>query len=237
MKSNGKALLLFLLLPTIPSVLGSLNYYSNLHILTPGWLNLWTQHTLFYVTFFYAPMLALLCSYTWRLEHSHNNWNRLLTMPMKPMSILFAKYVFVVTWLLFIQIFQFILFLFSGKLLGITAPFPLTIFMYCIRGTLCSLGILSIQFTLSMFIRNFGLPILIGALGSLLGFLLAVKDKAFYCPYSLVLLGMNSSHGEDLLSQPGNLALFTLISLLFITLPHLFSYYYVHHMDIKSSPC
>ena len=44
-----------LLLPVIPAIMGTFNYTQNLGILTSSWYSLWTQLTLFYAMFFYAP--------------------------------------------------------------------------------------------------------------------------------------------------------------------------------------
>ena len=59
-------------IPVIPAIMGGFNYIQNTGILTQKWYSLWTQVTLFYANFFYAPLIALYCSYLWRLDTSHN---------------------------------------------------------------------------------------------------------------------------------------------------------------------
>lgn len=44
-----------IIIPVIPAVMGTFNYLQNISILTDEWYSLWTQATLFYATFFYAP--------------------------------------------------------------------------------------------------------------------------------------------------------------------------------------
>ena len=61
--------LLFLAVPAISAVYGTFNYNMNLDILTNGWYDLWTQYTLFYALFFFAPLIGVYASYLWRLEH------------------------------------------------------------------------------------------------------------------------------------------------------------------------
>ncbi len=53
----------FILIPLIPTIMGTGNYLSNLSILKSEWISLWTQETLFYSNFFFAPMIAIYCSY------------------------------------------------------------------------------------------------------------------------------------------------------------------------------
>ena len=47
------------IIPIIPAVMGTFNYQQNLGILTGKWYSLWSQLSLFYACFFYAPLIAL----------------------------------------------------------------------------------------------------------------------------------------------------------------------------------
>lgn len=75
--------LAFLLIPVVPAVMGAQNYLNNLGLLKSEWYSLWTQVTLFYSDFFFAPLIAIYCSYLWRLENQNKNRNLLLTAPVK----------------------------------------------------------------------------------------------------------------------------------------------------------
>ena len=46
------------LIPIIPAVMGSFNYWMNQRLLTGEWYSLWSQLTLFYALFFYSPLVA-----------------------------------------------------------------------------------------------------------------------------------------------------------------------------------
>ena len=59
----------FLLIPVIPILLGAGNYLSNLDLLKSGWYSYWTQVTLFYATFFFAPLIGAYCAFLWRYEN------------------------------------------------------------------------------------------------------------------------------------------------------------------------
>ena len=63
----------FLILPIIPAIMGTKNYLNNLAILSSEWSSLWTQETLFYSNFFFAPLIAVCCSYLWRMENQNKN--------------------------------------------------------------------------------------------------------------------------------------------------------------------
>ena len=83
--------LLFLAVPAISAVYGTFNYRMNLEILTHGWYDLWTQYTLFYAIFFFAPLIGVYAAYLWRLEHRGHNWNLIMTAPVRPFCLYFAK--------------------------------------------------------------------------------------------------------------------------------------------------
>ena len=51
----------FLLIPVIPVLLGTGNYLANLDLLESRWYSLWTQVTLFFATFFFAPLIGTYC--------------------------------------------------------------------------------------------------------------------------------------------------------------------------------
>ena len=80
-----------ILIPVIPAVMGTFNYLQNLELLKSEWYSLWTQHTLFYASFFFAPLMGLYASYLWRLEHRHNNWNMVMTAPVPAAGLFFGK--------------------------------------------------------------------------------------------------------------------------------------------------
>ncbi len=80
-----------LIIPCIPAVMGVFNYLQNLELLKSGWYSLWSQLSLFYASFFYAPLIGLYCSYIWRLEHLNNNWNVLMTTPVTVPCVFFGK--------------------------------------------------------------------------------------------------------------------------------------------------
>ncbi len=202
-----------ILIPVIPAVMGTFNYLQNTELLTEQWYSLWTQHTLFYASFFYAPLIALYCSYLWRLEHLNHNWNVFLTAPITIPCLYLGKLAVIMKVTLITQLWVGILYLFSGKIIGLPGLCPARICFWLLRGTLAAAAIGAVQLLLSMLIRSFSLPIGIALIGSILGMLLSNKGLGYFWPYSLMTMGMNSNKSEDTLG--GNMLPFLLSTLVF----------------------
>ncbi len=188
-----------IIIPIIPAVMGTFNYWMNREMLTGEWLSLWSQLTLFYALLFYAPLVALYCSYLWRLEHLEHNWNVLMTLPVPLRDIFFGKLYVIVKMTLITQLWLFLLFCLCGKLAGLPGLPPVITLTWTLRGTAAALAIGALQLLLSMCIRSFAIPIGLALVGSIFGFLSANLSKAaiFLCPYALMLAGMNSNAYED----------------------------------------
>lgn len=202
-----------IVIPVIPAIMGTFNYLQNLSILKGQWYSLWTQLTLFYATFFYAPLIALYCSYLWRLEHQGNNWNIFMSMPVSVSCLFLGKLAVILRVTLITQFWVGILFLVSGKLIGLPGMIPLQIIFWLLRGSLAAIAIGALQLLLSMVIRSFSVPIGIALIGSVLVMLISNKGLGQFWPYSLMMTGMNSNKSTDSLS--GGLLPFILSAVLF----------------------
>ncbi len=210
--------LAFIAIPVIPAIMGTFNYLQNLDLLKSGWYSLWTQITLFYASFFYAPLIGIYCSYTWRLEHTHNNWNHFMTMPVPVLDCYMGKLSVILKITVLTQIWTGLLFFISGKLTGLPGVFAPQILFWLLRGTLAAIAIASLQLLLSMVIRNFAIPVGIALFGSVAGVLANNAGLGHFWPYSLMLLGMNSNKNEDVLSSVSGSASFLAASFLFFFL-------------------
>ena len=205
--------LVFLVVPLISCLYGSYNFLQNLGLLSFTWYNLWTQHTLFYTLFFFAPMVGVYAAYLWRLEHLNSNWNVLMTAPVPVRDVFLGKLAVIFRVTLFTQVWVFILYVICGKLCGLPGATPLDTVLWMLRGTLAAAAIGTMQLLLSMVIRSFAVPIGIALAGSILGFLFMNKGWELYWPYSLMMAGMNSNKSEDALG--GNLIPFLVSVVLF----------------------
>ncbi len=193
--------LLFFTVPAISAVYGTFNYEMNLGILTHGWYDLWTQYTMFYALFFFGPLVGVYASYLWRLEHRGHNWNLIMTAPVRPFYLYFAKFWVVTKLTVLTQGWLLVLFTIGGRfVVGLEGFPPPEIVLWLLRGVVGGFAIIALQLLLSMVIRNFALPVLIALGGSILGLLSVSEDAGLYWPYSLMILGMNSNRTEDIMA-------------------------------------
>lgn len=191
--------ILFFLLPIFPAVLGTCNFLANQSVLQEGWYSLWTQHTLFYADFFYAPLIALYAAYLWRMEHFNHNWNFIMTAPVRTKNLFLAKFLVLFKMTILIQLWVGFLFFISGKLIHLPGLMPVEFFLWLFRGCVGSIGIIALSLLISMVIKNFASPILIALAGSILS-LGMVSNGGGYCwPYALMILGMNANSSNNAL--------------------------------------
>lgn len=223
--------LVFLAIPLLPALLGAGNYLNNISILKSEWYSLWTQHSLFYANFFYGPLIAIYCSYIWRVEHLNYNWNSLMTMPVAERDIFLAKLLLALRCTVTLQLWVGVLFTLSGKLVGLPGLPPGEIFFWLLRGSLGGMVTAALQLVLSMMIRSFAVPIAIALLGSVVGFLLSSKGYGVVWPYSLMMMGMNANKNTDALSSPTSfLAAVCVFLMLFICV----GIWYLKHKDVHA---
>ena len=191
----------FFVVPLISAVYGTFNYLRNIAVLQSEWYSLWTQHTLFYSLFFFAPMIAVYATYLWRLEHLGNNWNFILSAPVRPFCLYLAKFCAVAKMALLTQGWVFLLYVACGKLWARLPGWPpAQIVLWLLRGFAGSLAVIALQCLLSMVIRSFALPVLLALGGGIVGMLPASRGMAHFWPYALMLLGMNANRAEDALT-------------------------------------
>lgn len=222
-----------IIIPVIPAIMGTFNYLQNIGILKSQWYSLWTQLTLFYSTFFYAPLIALYCSYMWRLEHRNNNWNVFMTAPVPVGCLYFGKLAIILFITLITQIWVGILYIIAGKLAHLPGLCPAEVIFWLLRGTLAAVSIGALQLLLSMLIRSFSVPIGIALIGGIAGMLISNAGLGMYWPYSLMLMGMNSNKSADALS--GNGPVFMTVTLLFFLLFYLSAVRILKTKDIRNT--
>lgn len=187
---NSKVWIAFFIIPCISAFMGTFNYLGNSGILTEKWYSLWTQHTLFYCYFCFPALIGVYCAYECRLEHFQNNWNTLLTMPIKKRDVFLSKLITVYKVVLMTQILVGILFYISGKIAGFTDTMDIRFVLFLILGSIGSLPIIALQLALSLKIKSFSVPIGISMVGGILSLAFYAKGLGLYFPYSLFSVGM-----------------------------------------------
>lgn len=204
--------LVFLIVPVISALYGTFNFLQNLGLLTFDWYNLWTQHTLFYTLFFFAPMVGVYAACLWRLEHLGHNWNLIMSAPVPRSYVFLAKFLVVIKMALLTQGWVFLLYLLAGKLWARLPGWPpVQILVWLLRGVLGSLGVIAFELLLAMVIRSFAVPVLVGLAGGVNGMLAASQGFSLMWPFALMQAGMNANRKEDMLG--GQFGTFVLASL------------------------
>ena len=128
--------LAFIVMPVIPALMGTFNYLENLELLHSEWYSLWTQHTLFTDYIFLPLLIGIYCSYTMYIEQKNHNWNRVLTAPVPKGMVFAAKLVCVGFMILLSELWIAVLYVASGKLVGLSAAVPLgELTGWCLFGT------------------------------------------------------------------------------------------------------
>jgi lantibiotic transport system permease protein len=159
------------------------------------------------------PMLIVFIAYSVNnIEHKAETWKTLFSLPISKLSVYSAKYLYAL-FLVLLCLTLFVLFTLAfGNLLGTIKP-ELKFSEYNISGLLTqiyfklflsSLGILSIQFLLSLLMRDFLKPMGIGFVATITGVILATKswEYAYMFPYSHPMLTIITV-GQSMHNQNG----------------------------------
>lgn len=222
----------FVLTPIIPALMGTQNYLNNLDVLQSEWFSLWTQETLFYSNFFFSPLIAIYCSYLWRIENQNKNRHMLLTVPVPVRDLFLGKLFSIIKITVFTQIWIFVLFILSGRLVQLPGFPPLQTLFYIARGLIGGIVIAALQLLISMLLKSFATPIAIAVIGSITGLITANSRYGIFYPYSLMMLGMNANKTEDMLS--GSSIPFILSSLFYLILFCWTAVFILKHQDVHA---
>ena len=222
--------LAFVLLPVFPAILGTGNYLGNIEVLDNAWYSLWSQHTLFSSMFFLPALLGVFCAWQWRLEHTDHNWNRFLTTPVPVRALYGAKLILAAVVSLLAQGCIGVLFLLSGKIVGISGPVPPELPGWLLCGALGGASVCAVQLFLSLVICAFAPPVAFGLAGGILGLMLTAQGLGYGFPYSLLCLGMRANNPQMELDLP----FFVLSALVYIVLFALLSLQYLKKRDIAA---
>lgn len=186
--------LAFFALPIISAFFGTVNYRMNIGILKSEWYSLWSQHSLFLCYFFMPALIGTYCSYLWRLEHTHHNWNSFLTAPVPLVSLYLGKLTQAVFMAILGNAWIFLLFYVCGKFAGIQSPFPQKALEWFLCGVVGTVVICCLQLLFSLIIRSFAIPIGIALLGGVLGLMMTNRDHGLDYPYSIYCMGMRANN-------------------------------------------
>ena len=194
--------LAFVVLPIFPAVLGTMNYLGNLGLLQSEWYSLWSQHTLFSSMFFLPALLGVFCAWQWRLEHTDHNWNSFLTAPVPVSALCLAKLIWAAVISLLSQAWIGVLFVLSGKIVGLTGPIPPELAGWLLCGALGGVSVCAVQLYFSLRIRAFAPPVAMALVGGIFGLMVTSQGWGTAFPYSLLALGMAANNPRMELPLP-----------------------------------
>lgn len=182
LKTEFKKLKLFsllttiLIIPLLANIFGTINYLQNQEILKNKWESLWTQTSLFYFMFFIIPLIAIIVSSLWSVEHKAG-LKLIRTSPIKNISFIMSKSIVALILISLCQIYFIVLFIMSGKFICGFKIEGLGLYFYYIGiSILSSIPIISIMNYLSLKFKSLGLIVLISILISIFGFCLVAQN-------------------------------------------------------------
>ena len=168
-------LLVSLIIPLLANAFGLINYMGNKASLTHEWQSLWAQVSLFYFSFFYIPLIAIVVASLWSVEHKAGlKFIRL--SPKKNMSFILAKMILAFIIVSLCQIYFFFFFYIGGKFIANFSSINFSIyFYYIIMSILLSIPIIAIFSALAIKIKSFGIIVLLSSIFTILGLGTAYK--------------------------------------------------------------
>jgi hypothetical protein len=206
-----------ILLPLLICLLLFMGFYSRSeHLAGMPPMGLWIQFAgaiLAVMGSLLLPMFVIFIAYSVNsIEHKADTWKSLFSLPISRLSVYTAKYFYAMC-LIFLCLTLFVLFTIGfGNLLSLVKP-ELRFDNYHMEDVLAklyfklflsSLGILSIQFLLSLLWSDFLKPMGIGFVATIIGVITASKgwEYCYLYPYShpmlaLKLMPHNTGKGEN----------------------------------------
>ena len=206
----------FALIPLISAGIGIINFLSN-------------QGVLFLGLFFLSPLIAILASLDFRMEHLGTNWNIMLTSSSR-FKVLKDKWLTVATMSSICMIWIAFIYIVSGKIIGITGSIPKEFYLRIFASILCIIAISSFQCMLSLIIPSFAIPVGLAFLGNILGLLLTVKGFFYATPFSMLIYSMGSTN----ITGEINLPVVIITCLLYIFISFAIGLLYLNSTDIKT---
>ena len=165
-----------LIIPLLANIFGTINYLQNQEILKNKWESLWTQTSLFYFMFFIIPLIAIIVSSLWSVEHKAG-LKLIRTSPIKNISFIMSKSIVALILISLCQIYFIVLFIMSGKFICGFEIEGLGLYFYYIGiSILSSIPIIAIMNYLSLKFKSLGLIVLISILISIFGFALVAQN-------------------------------------------------------------
>ncbi|OFK59065.1 hypothetical protein HMPREF2811_04800 [Globicatella sp. HMSC072A10] len=169
-------LLVSLIIPLLANAFGLINYLTNKETLSLEWESLWTQVSLFYFSFFYIPLIAIVIASLWSYEHKAG-LKFIIMSPKKNIAYIIVKLLLAFIIISFCQIYFVSIFYLGGKYIGGFSNIEFDIYFYYIGiSILFALPIIAIFGALAIKIKSFGIIVLLSTIFTMFGFATAFNS-------------------------------------------------------------
>ncbi|MEJ8785690.1 ABC transporter permease [Peptoniphilus sp. HCN-40583] len=169
-------LLTILVVPLLATCFGTFNYMGNRAMLTHEWESLFTQVALFYFSFFYVPLIAIIVALLWQVEHKAGlNFIRLSSA--KHSRFIFAKCFLALALILIAQIFFFSCFFLAGRFVCGFGGLNFSLyFYYFFASILLAIPAVFVFSALSISMKSLGGVTLLSVALTMVGFLTCAQQ-------------------------------------------------------------
>ncbi|EMC59581.1 ABC transporter permease [Streptococcus mutans] len=181
----------------VGTLLGTMMFALNRNYLVDGTEAsiLWGQ-TVFYASQIFTPILiGTICSISCQFEENNKNWQRLLTIPIKPNCIILTKIASLSVVMAISQLLLLFFYVLSAALLKVSfVGFLPDFLLWSITGWLATITIVTIQIFINIRLKNFAVPILISAILAMAGLMTLFIGNSLFTifPYTQVAVGLRA---------------------------------------------
>lgn len=211
-----------LIAPFFMVTINFLIFYNRPELFESAEKNPWIEFTLFSVnswSILMMPMfITLLTFYVNYTEHRASGWKFIYSLPLPKLSVYSAKFVISLLIFFVMMLLYYVLNLTAIHALSAiypNVPFESTdqtskLFFYFSKMSMASIGILSIQFFVSLLVHNFIFPIGFGVFATIANAVLMRWEHSHYIPYSYPFFSIQGLFGGNqtwFISEPVILSL------------------------------
>ena len=169
-------LLAVLVIPLLATSFGTFNYMGNRAMLTHEWESLFTQIALFYFSFFYVPLIAIIVALLWQVEHKAGlNFIRLSSA--KHSQFIFSKCFLALAFVVIAQIFFFSCFFLAGRFICGFGDLDFSLYFYYFFASIfLAIPAVFVFSALSIRMKSLGGVTLLSVALSMFGFLACAQQ-------------------------------------------------------------
>lgn len=197
-KLRKNYLLLYIVTFDLVSILiGSGIYISNKFLFEGDGtqsLVLWGQTSLYSSQLFFPILIGIFGAISWQIEEKNKNWQRITNLPVKYFNIIISKFISIQLLTAVNQLVFTTLFIITSLLLNISEIKITSLLLWSFTAWLGTFPISAIQLFVSVKFKDFTFPILISAIGSIMGLITLFIGNFIFSlfPYTQITVGMRS---------------------------------------------